>query len=872
MRRALALLAAFLAGAAGLGLEILLLQCAGLALGQGRAAAWGLALFVAGWAVGAFSAGRLRGLPAFWLAGAGAALPFLAGLAVSLVLHAASLASQWQADGLAAGAIVAVAFAQGLFLPLLLRGRDPGGRWLDSAAALVAANLAGSVAGAWAFMGSMNERTDAAFDAGLLGALAGIAGALAIAKDGRPARARGPIAWRGGTALALATLWTLALEYVGLRLCVLWIGGMQHALGAALLASVAGLALGAALLPPLVPRGERGVLVLLALALVASAWPSCAQLALVHVDPAVDARGLARAALLLVPALLPLGAFPAVLHRTLAGDGGERLGALYLHEAWGALLGLPLLHAFVLPRFGLEGLLAVATPVGIVLALCFARASRPLAAACGALALAAGAFMIARGPPARASPPLAQPALSIRSFREDRDFAVSVVDDGILGERTLLTDGFRAAGTSRDYLYMQVLGHLPLLLHPRPERVAVLALGTGTTLGAVAQHPEVGQIEVLEISQAVVDAAPLFEEKNHGALRAPGGRVLVRLADGRRTLANHPASYDVITMEPLLPDSPFGVYLYTEEFYAIARRALRPGGLVCQWVPPHALEPQTFEAVLEAFQRSFPWNSVWLFGTQVILLGGEREPALDPVRWTALAPELGSALARLGLDSPGGLAARWVRGPRPPGELLPSNRLSDDKPWVLYLPRRSGAVLLGDLPANLAWLREHESPLPADWPAAEPGRAAGLRALRRARELAAREEARLRGLALPELQIDPGAGAELAAADPEVILFEQEREFLGALRRGVARLASDPQGALPDLVRAAELRRERADVHLYLALALEKTGNASSAKAIAAALERCPAIARTREGARARQLGLSDAAWETLERSAQELR
>jgi spermidine synthase len=887
VRRALALLAACFAGAAGFGLEILLLQCAGLALGHGRSAAWGLSLFVTGWALGAFVAGRLRGRPVFWIAAAGASLALLAPLAVALVLHAATLASQLQADALACAAIGCAAFVQGMFLPLLLRGRDPLGRWIDGAAALVAANLCGGLAGAWWFGANavLERHTTSARNAGLLALAAGIAGALAIARDERPPRARGPIAWRAGGCIALVTVWTLALEYAGLRLSVLWIGGMQYALTAALAASVGGLALGAALLPPLVPRGERGVLVLLLLALAASVWPACASTALAAIDPAHDPLGLARAGLLLAPALLPLGAFPAVLHRTLAGDGGERLGALYLHEAWGALLGLPLLHEFVVPALGLRGLLACGAALGLLIALLFLRASRPLALCTAAAALATGSALFLRPPPALSSPPLVQPALELRSFREDRDFAVSVVDDGILGERTLLTDGFRAAGTGRDYLYMQVLGHLPLLLHPTPERVAVLALGTGTTVGAVALHPEVRRIEVLEISRAVVEAAPLFAQKNHGCLDEglpallddrPERRLVVRLGDGRRTLAQRPACYDVITMEPLLPDSPFGVYLYTEDFYAIARRALRPGGLVCQWVPPHALEPQTFGALLTAFGRSFPWHSAWLCGTQLILLGGEREPALDPARWRSLTPELGAALAGLGIDSPAGLAARWVRGPLAQDDLPSGLELSDDRPWIVYLPRRSGAVLLGDLPANLAWLRERSEALPESWRAFDGERREGLRALHFARELQSLDEARLRGLPLPRSTSGSSAAEELAraqrlaAGDPELAVFESEREFLEVLRRGVANLVSDAPAALPDLVRAAELRKERADVHLYLAVALERCGDPTSVRALAAALERCPGIARTREGLRARQLGLSDAAWSRLERAAAE--
>ncbi len=680
-------------------------------------------------------------------------------------------------------------------------------------------------------------------------------------------------------ALALVTLWTLVLEYAGLRLCVLWIGGMQFALGAALCASVAGLALGAALLPPLLPRGERGVLVLLALSLACGlAWPMLAQHALARIDPQADTLGLARAATLLVPALAPLGAFPAVLHRTLAGDGGERLGCALPARGLGRA-GRPAAAARVRAAALGDRRTARRRRSGRAAARAAARASRALAALTLLLALAAGAVVLDARAPALASPPLAQPALALRSFQEDRDFAVSVVDDGLLGERTLLTDGFRAAGTGRDYVYMQVLGHLPLLLHPDPQRVAVLALGTGTTLGAVALHPQVRRLEVLEISRAVVEAAPFFEEKNHGVLKeglpallddSPQRRVVVRLADGRRTLANHPASYDVITMEPLLPDSPFGVYLYTEEFYAIARRALRPGGLVCQWVPPHALEPRTFDAVLKSFEVAFPWSSVWLAGTQVILVGGESMPAIDARRWNGLGPELGSALAALGLDTPEGLAARCVRaGPAGRGSLRSGAAcLGDRDPWVLYLPRRTGAVLLGDLPTNLAALPE-DTLVPEGWPASGD-RAEGLRALHRARQCFAVEEARLRGLMLDargRSEAELARARALAPGDPELVAFEAEREFLAVLRNGVARLASDPAGALPDLVRAAELRGERADVHLYLAVALERTGSPAAPKALAAALERCPRLVSTREATRARQLGLSDSAWERMVKS-----
>jgi len=420
-----------------------------------------------------------------------------------------------------------------------------------------------------------------------------------------------------------------------------------------------------------------------------------------------------------------------------------------------------------------------------------------------------------------------------------------------------------------------------VLLCARPRRVAVLALGTGTTLGAVVQHPEVERIDVLEISRAVVDAAAWFKEKNHDALAQAGGdpRVVVRLGDGRATLGGERGAFDVITMEPLLPDSPFGVYLYTREFYERARAALAPGGILCQWVPPHALEPASFAAVLDAFAGAFPWSSVWLSGTQVILIAGEREPRLEPSRFVA-GGELSRSLAELGLATPARLLSRYVAdgsrlaaGPRP---------LRDADPWIVYRPRRTGSVLLADLPRNLGFLRALSSPPPEEWLAAAGPEVArgldGMRALRGAREAHADSEARMRGWSgapadAPALQASLAAARALLGDDPELADLESELAFLSDLRAGVSALASDPspegaRSALHRLLSSARERPLRADVHLYAAAALERLGDPAAERELSLALEACPRIARTAEGRRARSLGLSDAAWHRAEAAA----
>ena len=63
---------------------------------------------------------------------------------------------------------------------------------------------------------------------------------------------------------------------------------------------------------------------------------------------------------------LPFGALVPVVHAARISDpdsatergGGGLLGSLLLHETWGALLGIPLVHFVIVPRFGLSGAIA----------------------------------------------------------------------------------------------------------------------------------------------------------------------------------------------------------------------------------------------------------------------------------------------------------------------------------------------------------------------------------------------------------------------------------------------------------------------------------------------------------------------------------
>ncbi|MBE7465187.1 MAG: fused MFS/spermidine synthase [Planctomycetes bacterium] len=174
-------------------------------------------------------------------------------------------------------------------------------------------------------------------------------------------------------------------------------------------------------------------------------------------------------------------------------------------------------------------------------------------------------------------------------------------------------------------------GHLPLLLHGEPAEVVFLGLGTGQTAAAALSHDAPRGIVVAELIPEVVEAARLMHATNLGLVDHP--RVTVAVEDGRRFLHGQTKRFDVIVSDLFVPWESQTGYLYTVEHYRAARRALKPGGLFCQWLALYQLGPDDFETIADSFASVFPHVTLWwaeprLNVAVLGLVGSDRAPDL----------------------------------------------------------------------------------------------------------------------------------------------------------------------------------------------------------------------------------------------------
>jgi spermidine synthase len=176
-----------------------------------------------------------------------------------------------------------------------------------------------------------------------------------------------------------------------------------------------------------------------------------------------------------------------------------------------------------------------------------------------------------------------------------------------------------------------LLGHLPLLFHPKPQRVLDIGLGSGATLRAVVLHPELQEIVVVERDPLVVAMARKhFAGLNGHALDDPRVRVVTN--DGRSFVDSGPGSFDVIISEPsnLWVSGASG--LFTQEFYRAAASRLNANGILCQWLPRFDMKRNDFRVMIHTIHSVFPNVAFWGSGTDVIVLASLEPLDLDQSR------------------------------------------------------------------------------------------------------------------------------------------------------------------------------------------------------------------------------------------------
>lgn len=326
------------------------------------------------------------------------------------------------------------------------------------------------------------------------------------------------------------------------------------------------------------------------------------------------------------PATFCMGFGFPILQRAVQGDpvsAGRKVGLLQAANIAGCTLGSLATGLILLDALGTAGIFRLLGVLGLAVAAfgAFTLKARFLGGLAAAL-LALVAFfpdnqtlwLRLHGDAAPAESFFEEDAASVAGFTPREGGGYSLWTNG----RSISWVPFGSVHT--------IMGAVPSLVHPNPKEVAIIGLGSGDTAWAVGLREETERITVFEIATSQPRLlARMSQARDIDRLGAflSDPRVRVVKDDGRRRLARDGSKYDIIEADATFPDSGLSGNLYSVEFFELASRALKPGGIMLTWAPTARVQTSAQRAFAYAIQMD-----------RVLVLSNQ-PLSLDPEAWTA---------------------------------------------------------------------------------------------------------------------------------------------------------------------------------------------------------------------------------------------
>lgn len=199
---------------------------------------------------------------------------------------------------------------------------------------------------------------------------------------------------------------------------------------------------------------------------------------------------------------------------------------------------------------------------------------------------------------------------------------IDVIESTHFG-RILLIDGLVMLTERDEFIYHEMIAHVPINVHPNPQRVLVIGAGDGGTLRELVKHPEIKHIDLVEIDKSVHDVSKKFFPTI--ASGYDDDRVQCHWQDGVRFVKEKNENYDLIIIDSTDPYGP-GEGLFSSAFYQDCFNLLTNNGILVnqsespQWTPQYvkgihkklsAIFP--IFSFYQAFIPTYP-SGHWLFG------------------------------------------------------------------------------------------------------------------------------------------------------------------------------------------------------------------------------------------------------------------
>ena len=211
--------------------------------------------------------------------------------------------------------------------------------------------------------------------------------------------------------------------------------------------------------------------------------------------------------------------------------------------------------------------------------------------------------------------------------------------------RVLALDGNVMLTERDEFIYDEMITHVPMTVHPHVQEVLVIGAGDGGVVKELTRYASIRRIDLVEMDPQVLEACRTYLPEN--ASQLDDARVHIYFDNALRFIRKRHEAYDLIIVDSTDPFGPSEGY-FTREFYGICYNALREDGIMVnqQGSPFYKQDADAMQRSHQRIVSTFPISRVyqahiptyaagyWLFG----FASKKYHPVddFDPARWQAL--------------------------------------------------------------------------------------------------------------------------------------------------------------------------------------------------------------------------------------------
>ena len=191
--------------------------------------------------------------------------------------------------------------------------------------------------------------------------------------------------------------------------------------------------------------------------------------------------------------------------------------------------------------------------------------------------------------------------------------------------RFLALDGYMMLTEKDEFIYHEMIVHVPMAVHPNVKKVLVIGAGDGGVIRELCRYETIETIDMVEIDELVVEVSKKYLPTTACCFDDP--RLNIFYQDGLRFVRTKENEYDLIIVDSTDPFGP-GEGLFTKEFYGNCFKALNETGIMVNQheSPFYQTDAIAMQRAHKRIVESFPISRVyqahiptypsghWLFG------------------------------------------------------------------------------------------------------------------------------------------------------------------------------------------------------------------------------------------------------------------